>query len=76
MMIEKIYYLITLLCAIRAIACSDEIAHAIDSIESNTRPLRAFTNQRLAMNLPYYPGTICHLKLIITNQATILNMKI
>lgn len=66
-MIEKIYYLITLLCAIRAIACSDEIAHAIDSIESNTRPLRAFTNQRLAMNLRWFR------KRLLKNSALLID---
>ena len=67
MMIEKIYYLIFLLCAIRAIACSDEIDHAIDSIESNTRPFRAFTNQRLAMNLRWFR------KRLLKNSALLID---
>lgn len=66
-MIEKIYYLLMLLCAIRAIACSDEIDHAIDSIESNTRPLRAFTNQRLAMNLRWFR------KRLLKNSALLID---
>ena len=67
MMTEKINYLIMLFFAIRAIACSDEIDHAIDSIESNTRPLRAFTNQRLAMNLRWFR------KRLMVNSALLIN---
>ena len=72
-MIEKIYYLLMLLCAIRAIACSDEIDHAIDSIESNTRPLRAFTNQRLAMNLRWFRKRLLkNSALLIDNAKNVL----